>query len=251
MSSQAGQVIVKIPKLNIPTKYVEPILIDVDKLVSHEEIVEGRLRALADKISREGVVDMPIVVAPIPGTDKYLIVDGHHRWAALKAMGYRKIPCIVIDYFDGKVGLKTWLPAIKGPIEPFLENAMKHGLPVEACSGGRPLDELLGSNAFVILGRDGRSWCVRGSIEEQKAVSKILGDLNMEGAFVLYYYGELDDAMAGLRGGEVDYLFLRKAVTKQEVMEMARRGQVYAPKTTRHILPFIPAFTNTPLELLK
>ena len=247
-----GRVIIKIPKLDIPYKYVEPVLIPVDKLVPHEEIVEGRLDDLIKQFKRDNAVDMPIVVAEIPGSDKYLIVDGHHRWAAVKKMGLRLIPCVVIDYFSDDVKLQTWYPAIIGSIDKFLEEAKREELRIESCRGTRGFDELLEDCAFVIIGRSDRE-CYRvfGGVEEQKIVSKILSRLNIEGYFTLAYYGDLDEALKDLENGVINYLFLRRSITKEEVMEMARKNQVYAPKTTRHILPYYPAKTYTPLEKLK
>lgn len=251
--SGKGKVIIKLPKTVIPVKHVEPVLIDVDKLLPHEEIVPGRLKDLIEKIRSEGVVDMPIIVTPIPGTDKYLVVDGHHRWAAVKELGYKKIPAIIIDYFDENVKLKTWYPAIIGSINKLLEEIKKERIRIEECKGKDDVlkDEELGKYAFVIIGKNNECYKIYGSINEQKIVSKILSKLNLEGEYTLVYYGEKDEALRDLEEGKIDYLFLRKPPTKNEVIEIAKRNQVYSPKTTRHILPYIPAITNTPLDKLK
>ncbi|MMZ71715.1 hypothetical protein D1872_352560 [compost metagenome] len=50
--------------------------------------------------------------------------------------------------------------------------------------------------------------------------------------------------------GEIDYVFIRKAPTKEEVMELVKRGEVYSPKTTRHVLPFNPDKIDVKLEEL-
>ncbi len=250
-----GRVVIKLPRISVEKKRVEPVLIDVDKLRAHEEIVPGRLRDLVEKIKREGVVDLPIIAAPVPGTDKYLIVDGHHRWAAVKELGYRKVPAIIIDYFDPSVRLETWYPAIKGGIKDFLTEASRMGLRIDECRINS-YDEAIklaetGKYAFIILGRSKECWLIHGGIEEQKKVSHILSKINMEDKVILYYYGVREEALRGLETGEIDYLFLRKPPTKEEVMELARMNKVYSPKTTRHILPYQPEFTNTPLEKLK
>ncbi len=246
-------VIIKLPKLDIPVKRVEPVLIDVDKMVPHEEIVIRRLEDVKKMILDLDAVDMPIIVAPIPGTDKYLIVDGHHRWAALKELGYRKAPAIIVDYFDSGIKLETWYPAIIGGIEDFLQEASKELAIEEAELNAEQAVKLLerGDIAFIILSRDGKAWIIRGGVEEQKKVSRILNKLNVEGKVKLAYYGLREEAIQDLEKGEINYLFLRKPPTKQEVIEIARQGKVYSPKTTRHILPYIPAKTYTPLNQLK
>ncbi len=246
-------VIIKLPKLDIPVKRVEPVLIDVDKMVPHEEIVIRRLEDVKKMILDLDAVDMPIIVAPIPGTDKYLIVDGHHRWAALKELGYRKAPAIIVDYFDSGIKLETWYPAIIGGIEDFLQEASKELAIEETELNAEQAVKLLerGDIAFIILSRDGKAWIIRGGVEEQKKVSRILNKLNVEGKVKLAYYGLREEAIQDLEKGEINYLFLRKPPTKQEVIEIARQGKVYSPKTTRHILPYIPAKTYTPLNQLK
>ncbi len=246
-------VIIKLPKLDIPVKRVEPVLIDVDKMVPHEEIVIRRLEDVKKMILDLDAVDIPIIVAPIPGTDKYLIVDGHHRWAALKELGYRKAPAIIVDYFDSGIKLETWYPAIIGGIEDFLQEASKELAIEEAELNAEQAVKLLerGDIAFIILSRDDKAWIIRGGVEEQKKVSRILNKLNVEGKVKLAYYGLREEAIQDLEKGEINYLFLRKPPTKQEVIEIARQGKVYSSKTTRHILPYIPAKTYTPLNQLK
>jgi len=254
-SSEPGKVIIKLPKTNIPYKYVEPVLLDVDKLINHEELVEARLAELKERILRENAVDMPIVVTPIPGTDKYLIVDGHHRWAAVRELGYRKIPCVVIDYFSDDVKLKTWLPGIIGDVRPVLSEVEKRGLKITDCpytpdSAGEIDGKLLEESSFIVIGRD-LCKSISGGIEGQKIVSNVLNELNVKGLFTLVYYGELSEALEDLKSGWITYLFIRRSVTKEDVMNYVKKGGVYAPKTTRHILPFYPAKTYTPLDKLK
>lgn len=244
--------IIKAPKVSVPIKYVEPMLIRVDDLVPHEELVEGRLRDLIDKIVGEKAVDIPIIVAPIPGTRKYVILDGHHRWAALRELGCRLAPCIVIDYFSDEVKLKTWYPAIVGSINTLLRELRSRKLIVTECEyGARQIGtDILESYAFIVVGSRRECYGISGGIREQRVVSRILSDLNMKGILTLVYYGELEDAISDLEEKKISYLFLRRPVTKRDVLEVVRRREMYAPKTTRHILPFIPAKTYTPLHRL-
>ncbi|MEM0380487.1 MAG: DUF5603 domain-containing protein [Desulfurococcaceae archaeon] len=249
--NSTGRVIVKLPKLNIPYVYVEPVLIDIDKLVPHEEIVEGRLNNLIEQFRKDNAVDMPIIVAEIPGLDKYLIVDGHHRWAALMKMGYRKIPCVIIDYFSDNVKLKTWYPAIIGSIKPVITELSKK-LVVDKCdySIENISEKDIGKYAFVIIGRK-ECYSIPGGVDEQRIVSNILSQLNLENMFTLVYYGELSEALEDLLKNEVDYIFLRKSITKNDVIEIVKKNKVYPPKTTRHILPFYPEKTYTSLKQLE
>lgn len=79
-------------------------LLDVDLLHSHEEVRPELLEPLVQEIKEDGYVKRPILVA-----DKvFVILDGHHRYEALKRLGCRRVPCYVVDYFSDAVDLTLW-----------------------------------------------------------------------------------------------------------------------------------------------
>ena len=79
-------------------------ILDVDLLHCHEEIRPEILEELIQEIKEDGYVKKPILVA-----DKaYVILDGHHRFEALRRLGCRRIPCYVVDYFSDAVDLGLW-----------------------------------------------------------------------------------------------------------------------------------------------
>ncbi|HEY7589126.1 MAG TPA: ParB N-terminal domain-containing protein [Thermoplasmata archaeon] len=79
-------------------------LLDVGLLCCHEEIQPDLLERVMEEIREDGYVKKPILVAD----GAYVILDGHHRFAALRALGCRRIPCYVIDYFSEAVDLTLW-----------------------------------------------------------------------------------------------------------------------------------------------
>ena len=79
-------------------------ILDVDLLHCHEEIRPEILEELIQEIKEDGYVKKPILVA-----DKaYVILDGHHRFEALRRLGCRRIPCYVVAYFSDAVDLGLW-----------------------------------------------------------------------------------------------------------------------------------------------
>ncbi len=86
-------------------------LLDIELLHCHEEIQPPLLERVLREIREDGYVKKPILVA-----DKvYVILDGHHRFEALKRLGCRRAPCYVIDYFSDVVDLTLWPTAkVKG-----------------------------------------------------------------------------------------------------------------------------------------
>lgn len=79
-------------------------LLDIDLLHCHEEIRPELLEQILEEIREDGYVKKPILVA-----DKaWVILDGHHRYEALRRLGCRRVPCYVIDYFSEVIDLSLW-----------------------------------------------------------------------------------------------------------------------------------------------
>jgi len=74
------------------------------KLLGHEEIVEEYLEELKNVIEHDGVLKNPIVV----DENTNIIIDGHHRFEALKKLGCSKIPAYFIDYESPMIRIETW-----------------------------------------------------------------------------------------------------------------------------------------------
>ena len=243
---------IKIPKYNLPVKRIKPVYVSINNLLPHEEIFTERLRAMRNLIKEKEVVDMPIIIAPISRSGKYLIVDGHHRWAALKDLGVKKVPSIIVDYFNHSIKVFTWYPGIERDYVKALKEIKGLEVGISSCSftPEEINDSVLNDKAFIILTRGGECFEIHGFIKGQKTVLKLIDKLNAAGFIDLVWYGLFNDALNGLESGEVDLLFLRRALSKDEIVKIVRDGKVLPPKTTRHVLPYIPAKINIPLEKL-
>lgn len=235
----------KVPKYDIPVKKVDYVFIELDKMKPHEQLVQKELEDFIESVTGSGVFWKPMLLAKVPGEDMYLIVDGHHRWAGLQKLGAKKAPSVILDYFSDDVKVFTWYPAFKGDLEGVIERLRKEGLEVIEDPEAEEKAER-GEIAFALVGE--KSFAIPGALEEQKKVSRVLDEMNQEKAIELIYYGLKEDAKEDMGRGEIDYVFIRKAPGKEEVMELVKRGEVYSPKTTRHVLPFIPDMIDVKLE---
>jgi hypothetical protein len=72
---------------------------DIDTLIDHERTNPARLRIVRNAIQNEGVIRKPVIV------DKasHVILDGHHRVAALREMGVKRVPVAYVRYEDETV----------------------------------------------------------------------------------------------------------------------------------------------------
>jgi hypothetical protein len=79
-------------------------LLPIESLHVHEEVDHGAVETLAQEIAREGVVREPIWVAKGTG----VILNGHHRYYALRRLGARLVPAWILDYEDSRIRLERW-----------------------------------------------------------------------------------------------------------------------------------------------
>lgn len=68
-------------------------ILPIDELKPHEKGSPLYLEILKQEITKDGVLKYPIIA----DTNTHVILDGMHRWLALKSMGYTLIPTILVD----------------------------------------------------------------------------------------------------------------------------------------------------------
>jgi histidinol-phosphate/aromatic aminotransferase/cobyric acid decarboxylase-like protein len=74
--------------------------IPIYNILKHEKHNEIYCEALYNYLVGYKPSIQTIIVAEIKDTDKYLLVDGHHRLNAFSRIGYTQIPATVIDYLN-------------------------------------------------------------------------------------------------------------------------------------------------------
>jgi hypothetical protein len=76
-------------------------------LRGHESVDPDNLLQVLAKIRRQHLVDEPILVAEA-GDGLFVVLNGHHRFAALRELGARRAPAWVVDYDGDAVVLERW-----------------------------------------------------------------------------------------------------------------------------------------------
>src|SRR5437870_10181305 len=79
-------------------------VVELSRLHGHERIRPALLKQLTEQIRRNGFLKRPILVAE----RDFVILDGHHRAEAVRALGCVKIPAYLVDYESDIVHLGTW-----------------------------------------------------------------------------------------------------------------------------------------------
>jgi hypothetical protein len=80
------------------------VFLEMEELKEHEQIRPEYLEELKNEIISDGILKMPIAV----DRNTYIILDGHHRLHALRKIGCKKIPVVLVDYQSPEIQVVTW-----------------------------------------------------------------------------------------------------------------------------------------------
>ncbi|MFX0181541.1 MAG: ParB N-terminal domain-containing protein [Candidatus Hodarchaeota archaeon] len=226
-----------------PLIHFHIVLIPIDDLLGHEQIVQSQVDWLKSNIKKLGYFFRPILVVK----NHNVVLDGHHRVVALEQLGYQKVPCIEIEYLKNKdITLGTWYPI-------YTENR-EINFPAELDKMGVKWEHLDKFNKSILDDpKYGFTLKTRQDqfllCETQKAIfSKFLKYFN---SLFFDYVKTLKYALQSVEHGQASYALLRSTITKEDVLQTAKKKELYAPKTTRHILSFKYQDIKVPLEALK
>lgn len=208
-------------------------LVELSSLKPHEEINLTAAKIIAKSIETTGFQKNPVIADAESG----VILDGMHRWNALKMLKARYIAACLVNYYDERIKLGRWarhyprasaLPAwLRGWIGPPED----------------PRKVLEKGDAFIYYkGAARRLRLPKNRVRALKRLKKLEARLKRTYGQIVYTEDELRDD--GLM------LFPPK-LSKKEVVELASKGVLLPPKSTRHEIPWRPLHVNVPLNLLK
>ena len=74
---------------------------NINLLIPHEKVVLDKKEILKNNLKYKD--DDLIISTILICSESNMIIDGHHRYTALKELGYSKIPVTLINYFSNKI----------------------------------------------------------------------------------------------------------------------------------------------------
>ncbi|MEM1690576.1 MAG: hypothetical protein QXE91_02390 [Thermofilaceae archaeon] len=228
-------------RLRIPLRAgvfeLEITVCSVPDLLPHEEVIPEHLRDLISAFARSRYQRNPVIV----DASSNLILDGTHRWAAMRELGFPLIAACRVDYMSPLVELDTWARVYDwagADVEKALE-----GFEVERVD----LESVRESDLAVIHRRRAyvvRHEGVRDAFEKLRSLERMLEKLaKRPSAYVPRPSWPLH--------AHKPLLILPPSPSKTDVLKAAREGYLMPPKSTRHIIPARPVGVNVPLRLLR
>ncbi len=233
-----------------PAIRLEIKLEEVEKLRIHEEVISDTLLELTEDIRADGYFKHPVIV----DSKTLVVLDGMHRVAATENVGCRFIPVCLVEYDNPNILVGCWCRVINhsSNLEKLVNSVRELGFTVEECqreTAYKLVDERKATTS--ILSRS-KCFAVYGS---QKTIKEIYDaikqiELKLQSRGYSIGYDTESDAQNKVSSGKVLSTLIVPNVSKRDVVAVALRGEVFAHKTTRHVIPVRPLFVNVPLEWL-
>jgi hypothetical protein len=226
-------------------------IVPVASLVLHEDADERRVSALARRLVADGMVKNPPIVVPMAG-ERFVVLDGANRTAALDQLGVPDVAVQVTDYAD--VALSSWFHLVVGIAPESLLVALRDvsdlALRPTALASARA-DLAAGEILAYFVTPDGEVHDLRGGrgLAERAALLR---------ATVATYKGQAHihrlqtDDMSALRQlySEIAGLVVFPTYRPADILAMAGLSAKLPSGITRHVIPRRALRLNLQLDVL-
>lgn len=229
----------------------------VESLLQHEKILPHVANKLVLTFSNWASLQNPIIV------DKnFIVLDGNHRAFAFKKLKFKYIPVCKVDYFNETTQLRYWFRLLSNfgnlnSLRQIVEH-MKGNF--QQINDRKNLEKALKNNSFQCGIQLGNFYALISFPENMVSdavsaydVLEIIQDRLIEkGAKLKYipcqavYETKFCDE---LKNDEI--VIWTPMITKEMVVDSVKKGKIFAPKTTRHLIPARPLNANVPIHWFK
>ena len=229
-------------------------MLPMDSLVPHEECDPRRVHRLSERIREEGVLKNPPVVAPIPGEDRYVVLDGANRVMSFVELQIPHIVAQVVDYEDPELVLDTWYHVVSGIESGEFERAIlsigEMCLEESSLAEARYALETSQAVAYIVNADGVRTVSCPDGVRHTR---QVLVDI------VNAYKGRADIYRASNDSWEkqkpyypdITALVIFPRYRPADILHSAQNGYKVPTGITRHIIPARALNINIPLDILE
>jgi len=217
----------------------------ISDLRPHEDVLEGEVRSLAESMESEGVQSDPIMV-----DDTTLVVlDGAHRLAALRASGAPWASVALVDYRDPGIIVGRWLRSVDPAAAA--DSARRAGMEeVRLWRDAAAAVDSPGARTArtAVLLPSGPSYLGPGMkrcVDAHRFAREIWSRAHPISGPGLVADGYVEAALASAAA-----IVYPPTPSKDDVLEAAALGDLFPPKSTRHVFRVRPLGLDVPLEEL-
>ena len=227
-------------------------IVPVSSLISHEEVLSASANRLVLEFKNLASLQNPIIV-----DENLIVLDGNHRAHAFRTLKFNFIPVCKIDYFNRQTKLRYWFRII-GNIES------RHRV--------REIITSLGGSLYTqpdpfTLKKTMETKCLACGLQyPDECLLVVFPETDICDAVDAYNIIQMIQDRLTARGVTLDYIPCNAAqentfparlesnqmvlwtpqISKQMVVDCAKKNKVFAPKSTRHVIPVRPLNVNIP-----
>jgi hypothetical protein len=230
-------------------------ILPTEALVPHEDCDPRRIVRLSKRLEGDGMLKNPPVVASIPGSNEYVILDGANRALSFVRLRIPHIIAQLVSYQDSGVEVDTWHHVVAGmDIDKFEDALMQTtGLHLQEYSLEGARSALASHHAAAYIISEHGVRIVSNSSETLKHDTALLNSL------VSVYKGKADIYRASNDIWEIQKpyypnitaLVVFPRLTPADIIHAARTGEMIPTGITRHIIPHRALNINFPMDVLK
>jgi L-serine kinase (ADP) len=229
----------------------------LDSLLLHERTLPRQAEKLLLEFKNLANIENPIII-----DRQNIVLDGNHRTWVLEKLGFRYIPVCRIDYHHQCAQLKYWfrllgkvrhpglLKRVVGDLKGTFEQVADRDELMGRLAGNCSCLGIQQGEAFAVV-RFGED-VVTDAVSAYDMVERVQDRLVEEGMKVDYIPCRYlqDNAFCDCLKGE-DIVLWTPQITKEMVVRAAVAKKLFAPKSTRHLIPARPIHVNVPARWLK
>ncbi len=226
-------------------------IVPAESIVLHEEVDARRVSPLIERLRHDGLLKNPPVVAPLPGADRFVVLDGANRTTALWRMEAPHHLVQVVDYDE--VELDTWGHLIVGLTEQEFESRrLEVGLNLNQTDHESARFELLARRISAVLKPlDGTVYALGrgGSLRVEAAdLRKLVSIYSGRSAIHRVKADTLDELLPYY--DHITCLIRFPRYTPADIVTLASDGDKLPTGITRHVIPRRALRVNLPMAVL-
>jgi L-serine kinase (ADP) len=232
-------------------------ILPVASLFAHERL----LAPVADRLSLE-FRSTPYLDNPVIVDQNHIVLDGNHRVHVFKRLQFRHIAVCRIDYMHREARLRYWFRLLANvkSIELLKRISEEFKGQFQYVEDKAALERIMAENSTCCGVQHGEVFgvlvfdheVVDDAVSAYDLLENLQARLVEEGIAVEYIpcqYAQKGEFCQCLTDENV--ILWTPQITKEMVVEAAKQERLFAPKTTRHLIPARPLHINVPTAWLR
>lgn len=251
ISNEVAAQVIDILEHNEPSSLLPLAVVPLEKIMPHESIDQKRVDRLKNRLEDMGRLANPPIVTPLE--DRYMVLDGATRTAALKQLGYPHAVVQITTEEEG-LGLHTWYHVIQKISESDLKQLLEElpDITLEMVQPDQAADRMFeyGALCYVHFG-NGDAYLIQPRVGVNRLDAlNMLTETYIEASFV---DRTLESDLARLKSEypELTALVVFPEYTVGQVMQVTLSGRYFPAGITRFLIPGRILRVNAELEILK